>query len=240
MSDRMHVISAGAAKALVQSLTAGFERQHRISIESRFGAVGAMQDALLQGAPCDVLILTRKLLVDLAREGLVRAESIEPLGRVYTGIAVPAKRPHPSLTDRDGLARALSRASALYFPDPERATAGIHFAKVIASLGLSETLAPRLKPYPNGAAAMHAMAQDADPGAIGCTQVTEILYTPGVELVGALPKEFELSTIYAAAVCARAEHAQQAAAFLEALTGEALLDQRRRGGFEALDHSAST
>jgi len=240
MSDTMHVISAGAAKALVQSLVAEFERQHRVSIDSRFGAVGAMQDALLSGAPCDVLILTRKLVADLARDGLVRSESIQPLGRVYTGIAVPANRPHPALADRAALARTLSRASALYFPDPERATAGIHFAKVIASLGLSEALAPRLKPYPNGAAAMHAMAQAGDPDAIGCTQVTEILYTKGVELVGALPKEFELSTIYAAAVCARAEHAQEAASFVGALTGDASLDLRRRGGFEMLDHSVST
>ena len=36
---------------------------------------------------------------------------------------------------------------------------------------------------------------------IGCTQVTEILSTPGVTLVGPLPKQFELATVYTAGVC---------------------------------------
>ena len=49
------------------------------------------------------------------------------------------------------------------------------------------THADRLRTFPNGITAMRAMASDAVPGAIGCTQVTEIAYVPGVALVGLLP-----------------------------------------------------
>ncbi len=231
MSGVIHLISAGAAKGLVEALRDDIEQSTSCAIDGQFGAVGAMKEALLAGAPCDVVILTRRLLEDLARDELVDVESIRPLGRVHTGIAVPAGVSWPAIDDPAALAHALSHASAIYLPDPERATAGIHFTKVLAQLALSEALAQRLRPFPNGATAMRAMADAGDPGAIGCTQVTEILYTRGVELVGVLPKAFELSTVYAAAVSRRASSPEMALQVIEMLAGDDARGLRERGGF---------
>ena len=66
-------------------------------------------------------------------------------------------------------------ATGIYLPDPPKATAGIQFVKVLETLGMAGDLASRLHPYPNGAAAMPAMAQSQGAGPVGCTQVTEIL-----------------------------------------------------------------
>ena len=54
--------------------------------------------------------------------------------------------------------------------------------------------------FANGATAMRELAGAGDAGAIGCTQATEIRYTPGLALVGALPAPFALATVYSAAV----------------------------------------
>lgn len=231
MSDALYVISAGAAKGLVEAVRDDFEQAASCRLEAQFGAVGAMKEALISGAPCDVLILTEAMLEDLADEGLVEADSIRALGRVYTGVAVPAGASHPSIHDAPALARTLSHTSSVYFPDPQRATAGIHFAKVLAQLGLREALASRLRPFPNGASAMRAMADANDPKAMGCTQVSEILYTRGVELVGLLPREFELSTVYAASVCRRAQELDAARRLVALLTGDDARSLRERGGF---------
>lgn len=67
---------------------------------------------------------------------------------------------------------------------------------------------------------------------IGCTQVTEILYTPGVQLVGVLPREFELATVYTAAACQRAANPAAARALVEMLAADANRAQRLAGGFE--------
>ena len=83
-------------------------------------------------------------------------------------------------------------ADVIYFPDPKQATAGIHFAKVLERLGIAHDVAARLQPHPNGATAMRELSQSRDARPIVCTQVTEILATPGVTLVGPLPKGFEL------------------------------------------------
>ena len=48
---------------------------------------------------------------------------------------------------------------------------------------------------------MRELAGASDASPLGCTQISEILYTPGVTLVGPLPTEFDLATVYSVAVC---------------------------------------
>ena len=50
-------------------------------------------------------------------------------------------------------------------------------------LGLEQAVSNTLRPFPNGAAAMKALAASNEAGLIGCTQNTEILYIDGVELI---------------------------------------------------------
>ena len=80
--------------------------------------------------------------------------------------------------------------------------------------------------------AMGELARCGLPGAIGCTQVTEILYTPGVVLAAMLPREFELATTYSAAVCTKAAAPDLAARFVEWMCGERSAPLRTAGGFE--------
>jgi molybdate transport system substrate-binding protein len=125
-------------------------------------------------------------------------------------------------------------ADGIFFPDPRLATPGIHFAKVLDGLGIRSQVAQRLKTFPNGATAMRALAQARDARPIGCTQTTEILDTPGVALVGPLPKEFELATVYTAGVCTRAALPDQARRLAALLSGEAARAIRNRIGFEPM------
>lgn len=231
MPSAVRVLGAGASQGIVTSFAPALLAATGCTLEGTFGAVGAIRERFLAGEPCDVLILTAAQIAALAAEGLVLAAAGGPLGVVRTGIAVRKGDPHPPIGDAAGLAAALLAADEIYLADPKRATAGIHFAGVIARLGLSERLAPRLRPYPRGHFAMHALAESKARAAIGCTQVTEIADEPGIALVGALPPEFELATVYSVAVCARTQ--SPAARWLaRALTAEASLPERRARGFE--------
>jgi molybdate transport system substrate-binding protein len=228
----LHLLSGGAAQGLVTPLQGQFFSEAGRGIEATYGAVGLMRDKLLAGAPCDVLILTQALIEQLTASGQVRAGSARPLGLVRTGIAVKSGEPFPRVDTPAALKAALLAASGIYFPDPVKATAGIHFMNVLRQLGIDAELASRLHVFPNGATAMGAMAQARETGLIGCTQATEILFAPGVELVAPLPKEFELATVYTAAVCTQSEQPQAAALLIDMLAGKAAAELRRKGGFE--------
>ncbi|MFM2059822.1 MAG: hypothetical protein RLY71_4207 [Pseudomonadota bacterium] len=236
-SATLHYLCAGASKGLVEALAPAFEAQTGVRLAGRFGAVGAMKEALQAGEPCDFMILTDRLIAELISTGALTATGRADLGTVRTGVAVPTSTsatpsPGPDVSTPDALRAALRAASAIYLPDPERATAGIHFARIMHTLGVADELRPRWRTYPNGATAMRELAACPDPGPIGCTQITEINYSPGVRLVGALPPEFELTTVYTAAVGAGAAQAALARQFIGLLAGEGSLALRRAGGFE--------
>ena len=228
----MQVLSGGAAAAVVKAVEAEFTQRTGGRIEGTFSAVGQMREKLVAGAPCDLVILTRALVMQLIESGHVVAGSERSLGLVKTGIAVRTGAPHPQVKTREQLHAAFSAAKAIYFPDPEKATAGIHFMKVLKALGLDERLRERFRPFPNGATAMGEMARSHDAGLIGCTQVTEINYTDGVDLVDVLPPEFELNTDYTLGICTRAQHPEQAGVLADLLAGPASEAVRRQGGFE--------
>jgi len=229
--DSLNLLCAGAVQGLVRLLQPRFSAETGATLNARFGAVGAMKEALAAGTPCDVMIVTDAMVVELQASGALSLKPPAPLGRVRTGVAVRSGEPRPDIATPAALAASLRAARAVYFPDPQRSTAGIHFASVLDRLGLSEELAPRLHTFPNGATAMRELA-DIGTGAIGCTQITEIMYTPGITLVGPLPDEFELATVYTAAVALRAAQPVLAQRFIDLLAGPGTRALRADGGFE--------
>jgi molybdate transport system substrate-binding protein len=228
----LHLLSGGAAQGVVRALEEEFRVATDASLQGTFGAVGAMREKLLAGAPCDVVILTAAIVAELERDGRVLGGTSAPLGRVRTGVAVRAGESLPDIADGTALRATLLAARGICFPDPELATAGIHFVEVLRKLGIRDEVAPRLMPYPNGATAMRELARAPVQGLVGCTQITEIRYTPGVVLVGPLPAGFELSTVYAAAVCAGAAEPDLARRLVALLSGPSSQALRVAGGFE--------
>jgi len=229
----LHVLSAGAAKGLVETLAPALHAATGAKLRGEFGAVAAIREKWLAGVRCDVIILTDAMLDAMAREDRVDAATAAPLGRVRTGVAVRAGEPLPDIGNREALRRTLLAASELYLPDTERSTAGMHCLKVLRALGIHDDVSARVRAFPNGAIAMRELAQSREPGCIGCTQITEIRYTPGVALVGPLPAEFELATVYSAAVATTAQARAAALQFVQLLAAPASRELRQSGGFEA-------
>lgn len=231
MARALHILSGGAAQGLVARLQPAFEARHGCRIAGTFGAVGLMKDKLLAGTPCDLLILSQALIDELAAQGHARAATARAVGLVKTGVALRKDRTPYSLHSARDLQALLQAAPAIYFPDPAKATAGIHFMKVLQALGLDGDTG-KLRTFPNGAAAMAALAQAPEAGAVGCTQVTEILFTPGVQLTGLLPPPHELATTYTAAVAAGAAEPALARELIAALTAAGTETDRLACGFE--------
>jgi molybdate transport system substrate-binding protein len=103
--------------------------------------------------------------------------------------------------------------------------------KVLTALGLQEELADRFRTYPNGATAMREMAKASGP-VMGGTQVTEINYTQGVDLIGLFPQEFELATVYALGVATNAKQAGLAQQLADLLCSDSTRALRMALGFE--------
>ena len=227
----LHILSGGAAQGLVSRIQPTFEAQHGLRLSGTFGAVGLMKEKLIAGDPCDLLILSDALIQGLVKEGRADASSVRPVGGVKTGLALKEAQSAVEVKTEAALRALLEKAPAIYFPDPAKATAGIHFMKVLQALGLAGNQS-KLRTFPNGATAMAALAQAPEPDAVGCTQVTEILITQGVRLSGLLPPPHELTTVYTAAVTSDSREPQLTRALIDALTAPEAAATRRECGFE--------
>jgi molybdate transport system substrate-binding protein len=228
---QVNILSGGAAQGLVGALAPQFKAETGCDIAGTFGAVGAMRDKLLSGTPADLLILTRALIEELTAAGHAVSGSAVDVGTVQTAVAVRDGDPSSAVGDAAALRAVLLAADAIYFPDPKLATAGIHFASILNRLGIATEVAGRLKTFPNGATAMAALAAAATSKPIGCTQVTEILSTPGVRLVAPLPNGYELATVYTAAVTSSARAPDMARHLARLLSADVTRLARTQAGF---------
>jgi len=229
----VRILSGGAAQAVVERIAADFERETGHAIAAEFSAVGAMAAKLEAGEPADIAILTAALIDELARKGLIRPGSRADLGTVGTGVAVRAGTPLPDVSNATVLRANLLAAKRICCPDPQVATAGKVVMALLERLGIVDQARSKLQFFPNGYAAMGALAASRGLLEMGITQLTEIRANKGVTLAGPLPAELQAKTVYAAGLAVQAPQLEAAQAFLARLTAPASRPIFAAAGFDA-------
>jgi molybdate transport system substrate-binding protein len=230
MSSRVSILSAGAAESLVTRLMKT-SVDEGTEIVPTFGAVGVTKESFLAGEDCDLFISSARGIAELRDTGQLDAEAVRDIGWVQTGIAIRTGDPTPDVSSETAVAEALGAAPVLFSPDPVRSTAGAHFRTVLNRVGMSDEAQALVSFHPNGATAMRALALEGRAGALGCTQVTEILQTDGVTLAGPLPPPFDLATRYQCALVRDPSDSPAATQVFELLTGPSTAALREELGF---------
>ena len=93
-----------------------------------------------------------------------------------------------------------------------------HIQGVFERLGISSQVTPKVKLAaggPNGRVSVLVSSGEAE---IGLQQVSELLSNPEVEVIGMLPAELQLTTLYSAGVTASARQAEAAMSLIRVLT----------------------
>ena len=225
----LKILSGGAAQGLVASLAAQFKEQTGLAIEGEFGAVGAMAGKLRGGTPADIVILTAKIIADLAAENLVVPASITDVGRVETAIAVRTGDPKVPINDAASCAPRCLPPMQSSFPTPRRRrpTSRRKGSAAAGHCRRGDRPAQNLSERRDRNAPTRRIRRHPP---IGCTQSTEILNTKDVILSGSLPKGSDLATIYTAAVTTTA-HPGHARNLIELVDGADQVKLREPAGF---------
>ena len=191
-AGEVKVLSAVAMRVALDELAPEFERQTGQKVVMAYATAGVLKDRIQGGEMVDVTILPRPAMDPLVAQGKVAAATVAIFARSAVSVAVRAGAPKPDISTAEALKRAMLAASSVSYADPARGGgSGIHFAGVLARLGIAEEMKPKTKLVP-GAESVQLVAKGEAEIAVVNTPV--ILGEPGVELVGPLPAELQNTT----------------------------------------------
>ena len=165
----------------------------------------------------DLAILGAPPADDLIKQGKLVAASRTEIARSLAGVAVKKGAPKPDIGTTDAFKRALIDAKSIAYV--EQGATGIYLKGLLQRLGIAEQLQAKTKLLPPSNPAAFAVANGE--AEIGMTQMSEILPYAGAELVGPLPAEIGLVSVYPAAVATAAKEPDAAKALIKFLTGPA-------------------
>jgi len=222
------VMSSNALKPVLEELVPQFEKSSEHKVALTLGTAAELKVAIEKGAPFDVAIGTAAGIDDLAKQGKVDADTKAALARSGVGVAVKKGAPKPDISTTEGFKKALLDAKSIAFV--EQGNSGIYLKTLFVRLGIADQIKDKLKPLPASNPAAHAVANGE--AEIGMTQISEILPYPGADLVGPLPADIQLTTVFSAGVAADSKDAAAAKAFLAFLNSSAANAVKKAKGLD--------
>ena len=209
------LIAPGGIKAAIEELIPGFEKKTGIKVKATYGSGLGTKKQVASGEPFDVPIVQPPFPEVLA-SGNVVASSAKTLASISIGVAVKKGMPKPDISSPDAVKKMLLAAKSVGYPNPAGgAAAGVAFDATLKQLGIVEQMEPKLKRAQGGAGAM-TMAANGEVE-IGLTFLSE-MENPGIDIVGALPKEIAPPTTLVAFISAHAKDPAAAKKLLDYLS----------------------
>jgi molybdate transport system substrate-binding protein len=230
----VHVMISAGYFAAYSELAPAFERAtgHRL-MTTRGPSMGDSPEAiptrLTRGEIADVVILDGAAADELGRRGLVRADTKVELAGSLIGMVVRAGAATPDIGSVATFRRMLLAANSIAYSD---SSSGTYLSTVLfAKLGLADQVAGKSRKVrgpPSGEPVAAVVARGE--AEIGFQQVSELMNVPGITLVGTIPAELQLVTVYAAVLTKTAREPEAAAALIHFLASPDAVPAIRRAG----------
>jgi molybdate transport system substrate-binding protein len=220
------VSASNALKTALEELGPQFEKASEHKLSFTFNAAVPLKAEIEKGVAFDVAILSAPITEDLVKKGKLVAATRADIARSGAGLAVKRGAPKPDISTTEAFKRTLLDAKSICYVEQ----GGIYLKGLFERLGIAEQLKSKTKLLPPSNPAAHAVANGE--AEIGMTQISEILPYAGAELVGPLPAEIQLSSVYPAAVGTGAKEVDAAKAFIKFLTAPTAIPVLKAKGLE--------
>lgn len=225
------VFCPGAVRSVVTPLAEEYARASGNTVKFVYGTAGALAKRVASGEAADVVITTAESHAALAASGRTIAASVRELGKMGVGVAVRRGHPLPDIRTVESFKSAMLAARSITFADPAKGgQSGIHAAAVLEKLGIAKKLQPKIRLRAGGPEGLAEVARgDIE---IGIAQISEILATRGVVLVGPLPDAIQNELAFSVALHARAAGNGAAEALIGHLVSASAKERFRSAGFK--------
>ena len=231
MTRILKVFSTIAMQSALEVLVPRFEAQGGLHLDIAWNTAPVLVKRLQAGETADLLILNRAGIDTMTREGRVLPGSEVTLASSATAIAIKAGAARADISTPDALKRTLLAARAISYTDPAAGGAsGIYFAKLLERLGIAGEINAKTKhPPPAGLSGEFLLTGEAD---LAIQQKPELLQVPGIEILGELPGDLHMVTVFVAGIEASSVKTATAKALIDFLRSKPATELFRAKGLD--------
>lgn len=214
----INVMLTDALGTSFQELAPKFAQANGHTIHEVHGPSGGLVRRLNAGERADVIFINDGGIDDLIKQGKLQPGRTD-LTRTGIGIAVRRGARKPDVSTPEALKRALLDARSIGYTNP--AGGGLTAAPIIAmieKLGITAQMASKTKLAAGGPTGRVSTLVANGEAEIGMQMVSELLSNPDLEVIGMLPPELQMITVYSAGITVNAKEPDAARALVRFLT----------------------
>jgi molybdate transport system substrate-binding protein len=205
-----------------------FERTSGYKLNVDTDIAATLADRILAGESFDIFVGPPVQIDRLIKSNKIVAGTRTPIARSGIGVQVRAGAPKPDISTVDAFKRALLNAKSIGYLKQD-GTSGAYLAGLFDRLGISEAIKSKvIRPETDIVSELVAKG-DIE---LGMVVITQIMTTPGVELVGPIPEELQSYVRWSGAVSASSAAPDVARSLIRFLTGPTALPVLKAQGMD--------
>jgi molybdate transport system substrate-binding protein len=221
----MRVLSSLAIKEAYLELQPQFEKKSGLKVQTEWLGMVDIVKRVKAGEVADLLIASQKVMGEM--KSLGKVSEVVDLAKSGVAVAVKKGAKRPDIGSAEAVKRALRAAKSIgYSSGPS----GVYLVELFQKWGIAEELKAKSTQTPPGTAVGPLVASGQVE--IGFQQMSELLPTAGIDILGPLPAEIQTITTFSGGVHAAAKEADAARAWLAFLTAPQSAAVLRKHGMD--------
>jgi molybdate transport system substrate-binding protein len=205
-----------------------FERTSGYKLNVVTGIAATLADRIIAGESFDVFIGPPVQIDRMIQANKIIADTRTAIAHSGIGVEVRAGAPKPDINSVEAFKQALLNAKSVGYLKQE-GTSGAYLHGLFARLGIADAIkAKAVRPETDIVSELVAKGEIE----LGMVVATQIMTTPGVELVGPIPREVQYYVRWSGGVSANSSAGEVAKELIRFLAGPVALPVLKAQGME--------
>jgi molybdate transport system substrate-binding protein len=232
--NEIKVLSTTAMKTSLDELAPEFSHASGHTLRCSFGPSARIAKMVADGEQHDVAIVTNKGLEHLIAQGRLAPDVHADIARSAMALAVQKGARRPDISSAEKFKATMLATKSLGMSNPVGGgQSGANLMKIFDRLGISESMKSKLVFGPGGPAGLIGNFLLRGEVEIGIQQMPELLAVPGIDIVGPLPPDIQMTTVFSAGLSTAAQNPAGGRALIEFLVTPKAAAAMRSKGMEA-------